>query len=252
MKKILFAVLLSIVLLSACNLDSEKTTETAIITPTLEAAIEIYRDDPAIVGSLGQPGGPKPPGEPRLRVIELIKTLVSKGINTTHDDGHTALIYASQHRYTEIVKVLIAEGANLEAKTTAPKETVGGTALIFAANKGHTEAIKALIAAGANVNAQNNNGWTALIYAAWRLDIVSIKALIEAGANVNLKTKDGVTALIYAALRGHTEAVQALIDAGADVNAQATFFGNRIVTPLTAAGGNQVIVGLLKAAGATE
>lgn len=250
MKKILLTVLLTLLmLLSSCDIEPEGSGT------ALEAAIEKYKDDQAIVGSIGQPGGPMPPGEPRVRVIELIKTLVSTGINTTDGDGFTALIYASQNRYTEIVAALIAEGADLNIKTTAPRETAGGTALIFAANNGHTAAVTALVEAGAVVNATNNNGFTALIYAASRLDIKAINTLIAANADVNAKITSpslaGWTALIYSASRGHIVAVEALIEAGADVNVKVISFG-RTITPLTVAGRNQDIVNLLKAAGATE
>lgn len=204
MKKILFAVLFTaIVLLLSCDLDSEETTGTKI-SPALANAIEIYKDDPSIVG---RPGG--------TRVIELIKTLLSNDINAADGDGCTSLIYASQYRYTEIVNELIAEGANLEIKTTAPSRTAGGTALIFAAATVHTEAVEALVAASANVDAKNNVGFTALIYAAWRADIETIKTLIRADADVDAKTNFNTTALIYATWRGDNEAVQALIAAGA-------------------------------------
>ena len=45
------------------------------------------------------------------------------------------------------------------------KNKDGITALLFASFKGHTEIVKALLAKGADVNMKNNNGDTALMVA---------------------------------------------------------------------------------------
>ena len=58
------------------------------------------------------------------------------------------LHYAAGYGYKEIVELLIAEGADVDAKTTT-----GGTPLFNAAGS-HKEIVELLIAAGADVNAQ--------------------------------------------------------------------------------------------------
>ncbi len=84
-----------------------------------------------------------------------------------------------------------------------------------AASYGHTEIIKELIAAGADVNVKNNDGETALMSAAIGGRTEVVKILIIAKADVNAQDNKGETALIEAAYCGHTEVVKMLLRAGA-------------------------------------
>ena len=63
------------------------------------------------------------------------------------------LIDASGEDDTEIVRILIAAGADVNAR-----DNDGETLLIWAADHGHTEFAKTLIAAGADLNVKDNNG----------------------------------------------------------------------------------------------
>jgi ankyrin repeat protein len=69
-------------------------------------------------------------------------------VNAANNEGETALMSASRFGHLEIVKALIAAGANVNAV-----EWGGDTALTYASKydsgNGHTEIKKALIAAGA-------------------------------------------------------------------------------------------------------
>jgi len=60
------------------------------------------------------------------------------------EGGYTALMGASEYGYTEIVKLLIEEGADVNAQ-----DYMGYTAFNFASKEGHTEIIKLLRDAGA-------------------------------------------------------------------------------------------------------
>ncbi len=69
----------------------------------------------------------------------------------------TPLHYAAGWGHKEIVELLIAEGADVNAMNGA-----GQTPLHFAAQEGQKEIVELLIAKGADVNAKTNNGTTPL------------------------------------------------------------------------------------------
>lgn len=108
--------------------------------------------------------------------------------------GNTALLNAVLQKSPEVVRALLAGGANPD--TTHPGDyPVLMIAVTDAANR---EVVAALLAGKANVNAPDPNGKTPLHWAAEtrRQDLVEL--LIQAGADVNLRDKAGKTALDYA------------------------------------------------------
>ena len=77
---------------------------------------------------------------------------------------------------------MIAAGANKETKTEDEAKT---TPLLIAAYKGHTEIVKVLIAAGANIEAIDDEGYTPLEVAARNGHVEVVKLLLEKGAKVD-------------------------------------------------------------------
>lgn len=69
-----------------------------------------------------------------------------------------------------------------------------GAYLIKAAKAGDTEKMKRLLAEGADINAKTEDGVTALIAASLNGHAEIVNALIDKGADVNAKDKDGETA----------------------------------------------------------
>ncbi len=102
----------------------------------------------------------------------------------------------------------------------------GDTALHFAAAVYRTELVRKLIAAGADVRARNRRGAEPLHAAAAGLpgsptwnpgaQAATIAALIDAGADANAGDKGGVTALHRAVRTRCAAAVQSLLEHGAD------------------------------------
>ena len=71
--------------------------------------------------------------------------------------GETPLLWAARFGQSQVAELLIAEGADVNAKNV-----VGQTPLHWAAMAGHKEIIELLIAVGAEVNAWGGFGRTPL------------------------------------------------------------------------------------------
>jgi ankyrin repeat protein len=145
--------------------------------------------------------------------IEAVKQHLDDGgdVNLTDNDGMTPLHFAAFKGHKEIVKVLIAEGADVSVSHD------GYTPLHAAGNK---EIAELLIAKGADVKAKEVDGETSLHYAASEGHKEVAELLIANGADVNVTRDDGGTPLYHAARWGHKNTTALLIAAGADVNAK--------------------------------
>ena len=138
---------------------------------------------------------------------EIASFLINNGatyrVNKRRKNGLTFLMQVSKLGWTDIAKVLLENGANVNAqykKSTGHKASfTDGTALSFACKGKHLETIKLLIANGANVNVQLAHGWTSLMYASWRGNVEIVKILVFSKVNVKQKQrKTGDTALTKA------------------------------------------------------
>jgi ankyrin repeat protein len=149
--------------------------------------------------------------------IEAVKKHLAAGTDVNaNDGGWTPLWYAADEGHKEIVELLIAKGADVNAKNKGDV-----TPLYGAARSGRKEVAELLIAKGADVNAKDVNGTIPLHYAAYEGHKEIVELLIAKGAEVNAKTDVyGRTPLHFAAATGHKEIAELLITKGADVNAK--------------------------------
>jgi ankyrin repeat protein len=154
-------------------------------------------------------------------------------------DRATALLLAAQEGQLEIVNDLLNWKSKGKVKTKVNLKAAGGHTALMAATRGlHLEIVRALIAAGADVNAQSRESGTALSLACSRdIDQATIRGgaidqschvaiarlLLGAGADPNVQNSSGWTPLIQASRDGLSDIIQDLLDAGADVNARTDY-----------------------------
>ena len=89
----------------------------------------------------------------------MVAVLLDAGarIEQREASGRTPLLLAAMTDSLEVLRLLIATGAQVDARETG----TGNTALMLAANRGYLEVLRVLIAAGADVQAVAEDGWTA-------------------------------------------------------------------------------------------
>lgn len=184
---------------------------------------------------------------------ELVRRLLAAGADHTwavgaHLDaaGATALSLAATRGHTQVVRQLLAAGANVSVRMK-PEDA---TPMMLAAEGGHLEALQELIAAGSDVDARSASRDTALMSSASTGHTATVKALLAAGADPRLFGDKGSTALYEATVNQHIDVVKALLDGGADPNPPPEQIYD--VTPLSSAvmWGNTAIVEALLGAGA--
>lgn len=151
-------------------------------------------------------------------VFEIATALLDAGarVDSSDDTGYTALQYASGNGHEEVVRLLLAQGADPNSKATDTSQTP----LISAAWGGYASIANILIASGSDVDAQNYEGVTALWAASQEGYLDTAKILTSAGADVGLPDIAGVAPLHIASSNGHPDIVELLVEHGADPRRQ--------------------------------
>ena len=139
--------------------------------------------------------------EQLTQMLEGNRALV--GLMST--DGWTPLHLAAFFGQLEAAKVLLDNGALVDARSTNAMENMP----LHAATAGrHTEMVRLLIDHGAPVNARQHGGWSPLHAAAQNGDIEMANLLISAGADVLARAGNNQTPLDLALTKGQ----QAMVD----------------------------------------
>ncbi len=132
----------------------------------------------------------------------------------------TPLARAARLGNADLVKLLLAAGADVNAPPSDPWEDNALRSTFQLGSAAHVEAARLLIEAGADVNHQSFSEdsvpvTTAIMDACTDADDAAIAALIDAGADVNACLRFG-TALTNAIKANRPTVVKLLLDAGAD------------------------------------
>ena len=145
------------------------------------------------------------------RVCQLLAadaTLVS----AYSHDGWTPLHLACFFGNQEAAEVLLAHGANVEARSLNPMRNTP----LHAAAAGRSNALAALLAQhGADVNARQEGGWTPLHAAAQSGCVEMAVLLLSLGADSGLRADNNQNALDLALTGGHAKVAELLESTGA-------------------------------------
>ncbi len=158
-----------------------------------------------------------------------------------------------RHAKLELVKALLARGANPNARITRRlpgfaggyAEPLGATPFFLASSVADVEVMRLLLAAGADPKLQTESKTTALMAAAGvnrklsesavteEQSLEAVTFLLELGADASHVSANGENALFGPAYRGWNKLTQLLVNKGANVNT----VSNAGITPWLAASG---------------
>jgi ankyrin repeat protein len=152
------------------------------------------------------------------------KKLTKSMIN---EDGYTPLHLATELGFEECVKVLLENGADVNAPDRMEIPAIGGPYQLrpihLAVSKGYFNIVRILLNNKAKINIKTAMGWTPLhdVMVNDKLEyshISCIKLLIDNGADLNLKDTDGQMPIDAAIFYGHFEAAKLLLNCGTRFN----------------------------------
>ena len=149
---------------------------------------------------------------------EIAKLLIDAGADVNAQDNmlNSPFLYAGASGFLSIVKMCLANGADFNVFNR-----YGGSALIPAAERRHLDVVNLLVnTPGYPIDHVNNLGWTALLEAIIlgadrKVQVEIVRSLVDGGCDVNIADKDGVTPLEHAKKRSLNEIVVILTEAGA-------------------------------------
>ena len=129
-------------------------------------------------------------------------------VNSAGHNGNTALHYACEEGYEDVVKFLL----NVEDIYIEAISTMDWTALHCAAYKGRTKIVRMLLDAGCNKHAFTRDGANALHIAARGGHLETVQILIERGVDLGVRNDEGLTA-VDLARRFKNRQWQAIVEA---------------------------------------
>jgi ankyrin repeat protein len=124
----------------------------------------------------------------------LNKARTQKNMSHRNDWNRTPLMYAAYFGETELVRSMLARGADPDAEDTNER-----TALMAASIQGHTEVVELLLKAGANPNKKDSpSGGTALMAAIAANNPDIVRLLCTHGADPSIKADNKMNARQFA------------------------------------------------------
>jgi ankyrin repeat protein len=160
--------------------------------------------------------------------------LMGYEVKANATNGWTPLHLAAQKGFKNMVELMIAKGADVNAKApilgfiNSPTEpglgsrtiSSGFTPLLMAGKCSHKDIVELMLSHGADVNANTSNGETPLKMALGKGYKDVAEQILAKGADINAKNSTGRTPLYMAMVIGHKDEAEWLLAHGADINAK--------------------------------
>lgn len=191
--------------------------------PALQALAE---KDPAVLAFQDGQGRSLLHGAAAFGRTEMARWLIDRGnpVNAVTVEMTTPLIQASLAGQLEVARLLIARGADIEARNR-----YGRTALILVGReRGDVEMAKLLLDAGAGINAADRSGDTALDLAAWRGFSGLVDLLLDRGASLPADEEQKLQLFSYSLAKGLDKLFDRLLATGIDLSRKDDLQGNAL------------------------
>ena len=150
--------------------------------------------------------------------VAAIEMLLSHGCSIVSRDNerNTPLMHAARLGNTEVLKYLLAQGAD-----PLLQNKFGQGLLHFAALSNNAVTIEAVLSQNFDINARCTDlGVTPLLFCLINGKLEAANYLLAMGADENLKSKDGLTVLSAAAIGGDVAAIEMLLERGHNPNSR--------------------------------
>ncbi|KAI9852682.1 MAG: Ankyrin repeat domain-containing protein 44 [Vezdaea acicularis] len=148
---------------------------------------------------------------------DVVRLLLGRGVSFVMDPDdpgqYNSLHSAAGYGYTSIVSLFVEKVKDLDLDLANSKS--GKTPLQLAVMNGHEETVTLLLASGANIDARSNIGTTALFHAVGleneETALKLTQLLLDHGADINARSLDQATLLHIAASAGHVSIAEILL-----------------------------------------
>jgi len=184
--------------------------------------------------------------------VQCVEALIKLKADVNHvaEDGCTALIIAAYQNDSDVTRALCQFGKQ-DLNVAQPMRGNNANALYLAAQEGHVGILKEILTTPGGVapevlNAQVKGGISATYIAAYEGHAEILEALVKAKSDMNLRSEQGATPLFVALQNRHYTCTKVLLDNGANPDTQ-TSDGTSVLSVAIFDGDAEAVKALLKA-----